>query len=615
MIVSLKDKWIVMLPKTLYAFLWHFVKPYRLPFFGMLAAVLLYAILTSLNPYIMKIIIDDVVALQGTDKSLLSAILVPAILFIVVYQAMDFCWALYDYCKIKTLPKVRADIINSMFAYLQAHSYAYFQRNFTGSLSNKIADMARAAESVISQIVEPICAQVFTLIIATIMMYLVNPLFSLVLIIWSSLFLGIVFLFYKKTLWYSTRFSESNSVAMGKLVDSVTNIISAKLFAENAYERKYLARYVTDSMEKDKDLQWHMLKIKLIQGLSVTILFASMLGILIYAKERNLVTVGDFAFILTLSMTIMQGLWYLATHFLTFSQELGICEQALSIINVPHEIVNKPNAPELKVTKGEIKFDHVTFNYERGNKVFRDKSITIQGGQKVGLVGFSGSGKTTFASLILRFFDVNSGRILIDGQNIAEVTQDSLHSNIAMIPQDPMLFHRSLIENIRYGRLDATDQEVIEASKKAHCHEFVELLPDGYNTPVGERGLKLSGGQRQRIAIARAILKNAPILILDEATSALDSIIEEKIQESIHYLMENRTTLVIAHRLSTLSDMDRILVFMGGQVVEDGTHDELLARGSHYAKLWEMQAGGFLPSYLEEDGEEEDELLEEGEEE
>lgn len=589
-----------MLPKTLNTFLWYFIRPYRVTFFGMLFSVFLYAILTSLSPFLMKVIIDDVVAYQGATEGLSAAVLVPAVLFVLMYQAMDFCWALFDYFKLKTLPRVRADIINKMFAYLQEHSYSFFQKNFTGSLSNKIADMARGAESVISQIVEPIFAQIAALLIATVSMYLVNPLSSLVLLLWSIIFLGIAFLFYKKTLARSVMFSESNSVCMGKLVDSVTNIISSKLFAQTRYERHYLNKYVEESKEKDESLQWHMFKIKILQGTSVTVLFGCMVGVLIYAREQNLVTVGDFAFILSLSMTIMQGLWYLASHFLTFSQELGICKQALSIINVPHEIIDKPNATALNVTQGEITFDRVSFHYDRGKNVFNNKSLTLQGGQKVGLVGFSGSGKTTFASLILRFFEVGAGRILIDGQNIAEVTQDSLHLQIAMIPQDPMLFHRSLIENIRYGRLEASDAEVIEASKKAHCHEFVELLPDGYYTMVGERGLKLSGGQRQRIAIARAILKNAPILILDEATSALDSITEEKIRESLGYLMEGRTTIVIAHRLSTLSDMDRILVFMGGQVVEDGTHDVLLRQGSHYAKLWEMQAGGFLPERLDE---------------
>lgn len=546
----------------------------------------------------MKVIIDDVVDYKGEGKDLLSAVLIPAILFVLVYQAMDICWALFDYFKLKTLPKVRADIINNMFHYLQGHSYAFFQKHFSGSLSNKIADMARGATEVISQSIEPLVYQLMALVIAAGSMCFVHPLLGVVLIAWSVVFLGVIALFYKKTLRLSSLFSESNSVAMGKLVDSITNIISTKLFARINYEQKYLSQYVHDSKVKDQFLQWHMIKLKLIQGTSVTILFGCMVAILLYAREQGNVSIGDFAFIFALTTTIMQGLWYLASHFLTFSQELGVCEQALSLMTVAHEVKDIPHAKRLKVTQGEIRFDHVTFNYDRGKNIFRDKNIVIEGGQKVGLVGFSGSGKTTFVNLILRFFEISSGKILIDNQNIADVTQDSLHESIAMIPQDPMLFHRSLMENIRYGRLEASDQEVIEASKLAHCHEFIELMPEGYNSLVGERGTKLSGGQRQRIAIARAILKNAPILILDEATSALDSLIEEKIHESVSYLMQGRTTLVIAHRLSTLSDMERILVFMGGHVVEDGTHEELMALEGHYATLWNRQAGGFLPEHL-----------------
>lgn len=605
-----------MLGTNVYQCLWFFLKPYKRTFVGMLTSVFLLAIFTSLSPYCMKLLIDAAVAYHnGGTQSLVRELLWPAISFVLLYQIMDFCWLAFDYFKLKTLPKVREDIINTLFAHLQGHSHAYFQRTFSGSLSNKVADMARGAESVISQMVEPLFSQIMCLIVAAVSLYLVNPLASIVLVVWSFLFVMIVFLFYKKTLWYSERFSESNSVCMGKLVDSITNIVTAKLFAHHDYERNFLGQYVRRSRDRDQELQWYMIKIKSIQGTSVTVLFGCMVAVLIYARTKGLVTIGDFAFILSLSMTIMQGLWYLASHFLTFSQELGLCKQALSIINSPHEVIDIPNAGTLKVSQGEIVFDRVSFHYDRGKNIFKDKSITLKGGSKVGLVGFSGSGKTTFASLILRFFDVSEGKIQIDGQNIAEVTQDSLHAQIAMIPQDPILFHRTLMENIRYGRLDATDEEVIEASKRAHCHEFAELLSEKYNTIVGERGLKLSGGQRQRIAIARAILKNAPILILDEATSALDSITEQKIKESIEFLMEGRTTLVIAHRLSTLSDMDRILVFMGGHIVEDGTHEELLIKSSQYAKLWEMQAGGFLPEREEIDEDLEDEGEEESDEE
>jgi ATP-binding cassette subfamily B protein len=276
----------------------------------------------------------------------------------------------------------------------------------------------------------------------------------------------------------------------------------------------------------------------------------------------------------------------------------------------PTEITDAKDAATLKCEHGKIQFKTVQFHYHGSQQVldtgiaadtavpdilFQNKSITIAAGQKVGLVGYSGGGKSTFVNLILRFYDVTAGAILIDGQDIRTVTQDSLRANIAMIPQDPSLFHRSLLDNIRYGRINATDTEVIAAAKRAHAHEFIAKLPNGYNSLVGERGIKLSGGQRQRIAIARAILKNAPILILDEATSQLDSVTEKLIQESLWELMQHKTTIVIAHRLSTLLHMDRILVFDQGKIVADGTHNELLAQaGGLYQQLWQAQVGGFL---------------------
>jgi ATP-binding cassette subfamily B protein len=241
-----------------------------------------------------------------------------------------------------------------------------------------------------------------------------------------------------------------------------------------------------------------------------------------------------------------------------------------------------------------IEFDQVCFNYQSSNALFVNQSIKIESGQKVGLVGFSGGGKTTFVNLILRLYDINSGRILIDGCDISKVTQDSLRSHIGMIPQDPSLFHRTLMDNIRYGDINATDEDAINAAKRAHAHDFIEKLPNGYDSLVGERGIKLSGGQRQRIAIARAMLKNAPILILDEATSALDSVTEHLIQASLWELMCSKTSLVIAHRLSTLLHMDRILVFDKGCIIEDGKHSELIAQNGVYKNLWDAQVGGFL---------------------
>lgn len=286
-------------------------------------------------------------------------------------------------------------------------------------------------------------------------------------------------------------------------------------------------------------------------------------------------------------------------HIQRFSEFMGNITQGLNIVLTPLGIADVPSAKELHVIKGQIAFDKVSFHHKGSEPLFDNMSIIIEPGQKIGLVGYSGGGKTTFCNLILRLYDVTDGRIAIDGHDIRDVTQDSLRANIGMIPQDPSLFHRTLMDNIRYGKSDATDAEVITAAKSAHADEFIVKLPQGYDSLVGERGVKLSGGQRQRVAIVRAMLKNAPILILDEATSQLDSVTERDIQDSLWNLMQAKTAIVIAHRLSTLLHMDRILVFDGGKIVEDGMHDELLACAGLYKTLWDAQVGGFLPEARE----------------
>jgi ATP-binding cassette subfamily B protein len=317
---------------------------------------------------------------------------------------------------------------------------------------------------------------------------------------------------------------------------------------------------------------------------------------LLHGWQQGWVTLGDFTQV-SMQMFWVLGLTWNVSHQVTiFARESGTVSDALHLIRKKHDLIDRPNAHLLSVTQGTINFENVFFEYKKNRPVFENLNLHIPAGQKIGIVGFSGSGKTTFVNLLLRFYDLQAKHILIDQQDIAHATQDSLHNQIAMIPQDSSLFHRSLMDNIRYGRLDASDDEVIQASKLAHCHEFIQQLEEGYNALVGERGIKLSGGQRQRIAIARAILKNAPILILDEATSSLDSITEKFIQDSLYQLMQGRTTIVVAHRLSTLSNMDRILVFHQGIIVEDGTKESLLATNGHFAKLWSMQTDGFLPS-------------------
>ena len=429
-------------------------------------------------------------------------------------------------------------------------------------------------------------------------MLLIHPVFALILLIWAIAFLLIAACFFNSIQELSNVFATSKTTLVGKLVDSVSNVTNVRLFSRNAYENKLIQQAAFDTVTKDRDMQWVILKMRIFWDVSIIALIGVNIYVLVVMYSKNQVSIGDFSFIISLSISIFYNLWYLAGQFVVFAEELGKCKQALTIISAPHEIADQALAKPLIVTDGRIEFDDVTFHYDEGAHLFKNKNIVVASGQKIGLVGLSGSGKSTFANLILRLFDVESGRILIDGQNIKEVTQDSLRENIAMIPQDITLFHRTLMENIRYGRVDASDHDVIEASKRAHCHEFIMQLAQGYDSLVGERGIKLSGGQRQRIAIARAMLKNAPILILDEATSALDSLTEKLIQDGLHLLMEGRTTIVIAHRLSTLSEMDRILVFEKGRIIEDGSHNDLIKAQSHYTRMWHMQAGGFLPDAL-----------------
>ncbi|MEN9389923.1 MAG: hypothetical protein RLZZ283_23, partial [Candidatus Parcubacteria bacterium] len=306
------------------------------------------------------------------------------------------------------------------------------------------------------------------------------------------------------------------------------------------------------------------------------------------------ITTGELIMILAIVSGIMGWFTFIGSSINQFAERYGEVDEGLKEVVRPHDIVDSPDAAVLSSRAGSVEFDAVTFAYNEAN-VFESFSLTIAPGTRVGLVGPSGSGKTTFVSLLLRQHDVKAGAIRIDGMDVRGVTQDSLHGAIAVVPQDPSLFHRTIRENIAYGRPDATDEEVMEAARKAEAHEFILALPEGYNTLVGERGVKLSGGQRQRVAIARALLKAAPILILDEATSSLDSESEAAIQVALKELMEKKTVIAIAHRLSTIRAMDRILVLEGGRVVEDGTHDQLVAKaGGLYARLWAHQAGGFL---------------------
>lgn len=555
---------------------------------------LYWAINNALAPYILKIIIDTVVAHEGSRPEVWDAVRPYVLFYIALWIGIAFDMRLLDWVKLRLFPSIRQDLMNKMFDYLTGHSYRYFQNNFAGSLSNKIGDMHSGVITILTTL-DDAFAQFLGLIVAIGMMLLVHPLFAVILLGWAVSFLCISYYFFRPIQNLSHIFSTTRTKVFGQWVDSISNIANIRLFSRNTYESQRIRDSVAEAVSQDRAMEWMIIKMRIFWDISIIVLISVNILLLVNMYQNNQVSIGDFSFIISLSISIFYNLWYLASQFVTFAEEAGKCKQALSIMEMPHEIVDKKEAKPLFVKEGQIEFHDVTFHYHEGVHLFKNKNIIIPARQKVGLVGFSGSGKSTFVNLILRLFDVESGQIRIDGQDIAAVTQNSLREQITMIPQDTTLFHRSLLENIRYGCVTASDEAVITASKMAHCHEFVSQLKEGYESLVGERGIKLSGGQRQRIAVARAMLKNAPILILDEATSALDSVTEKYIQDGLHTLMQDKTTIVIAHRLSTLSQMDRILVFNAGYIIEDGTHEELIQAKGHYAHMWQMQAGGFLP--------------------
>jgi ATP-binding cassette, subfamily B, bacterial len=570
------------------------IKPYKGLFSVMALTVVLWALINTFTPYTLKLIIDHVVSFQGNKSELFTTIQRYVWIYIFFWIGLTADMRILDWVKLKLFPRLREDVMTKMFAYLNQHSHHYFQNNFAGSLVNKILDMQTSIVGIFTML-DDVFGQTIGLSVAVIVLLLIHPVFAAILMGWAATFIAITFIFLKPIQNLSFIFAESKTTVVGRMVDSISNIINVRLFARHFDENRYIHQSVSDAVQKDRAMQAKIIKMRMCWDASIILLVSFNLFLLLNMYSKNQVTIGDFTFVISLSVSILWNLWFLAGQFVFFSEQIGICKQALSILSVPHEIVDILNAKPLIISKGKIQFDNVSFHYDKGQRLFKNKNIVIPGGQKVGLVGFTGSGKSTFVNLILRLFEVESGDITIDDQNIRQVMQQSLREQIALIPQDISLFHRSLMENIRFGDMNASDEDVIEIAKKAHCHEFISQLAVGYQSLVGERGIKLSGGQRQRIAIARAMLKNAPILILDEATSSLDSITEKYIQDAFNVLMQDKTTIVIAHRLSTLAKMDRILVFDNGVIIEDGTHDELLAKNNHYAKMWHIQAGGFLP--------------------
>ncbi|OGY45676.1 MAG: hypothetical protein A2731_00795 [Candidatus Buchananbacteria bacterium RIFCSPHIGHO2_01_FULL_39_8] len=533
---------------------------------------------------------------SGQEIGMVAKNLISILIIIAILEMTSWVfWRVATFSDSYFTSKVSFDLGNECFAYLHHHSFSYFNNNFVGSLVKRVKWFIKAFETITDRILWSMLPLTVNIIIIAFVLFRANFWLGFGVIAWTVGFLIINWIFTKYKLKYDIARSEAETETTRVLADTVTNNSNVKFF--NGYWREVrLFKNVSEDFRTKRLFTWNLGNIiEAIQGFLMVSLEIGIFYLAIKLWAKGILTLGDFVLIQAYLITIFHRTWEFGRVVRTIYENLADAEEMTVILDTPHEIQDIPGAKALKVKNGLIEFKNIDFYYHQTRKVLNKFNLTIKSGERLALVGPSGVGKTTVIKLLLRMHDVTGGQILIDSQDISKVTQESLWQNISLVPQDPILFHRTLMENIRYGKLKATNNEVIAAAKAAHCHEFIKGFAEGYDTYVGERGIKLSGGERQRVAIARAILRNAPILVLDEATSSLDSASEGLIQDALDQLMKGKTVIVIAHRLSTIRKMDRIVVIDKKGIVEEGTHQELSSKeGGIYQRLWELQAGGFI---------------------
>ncbi|HSP26588.1 MAG TPA: ABC transporter ATP-binding protein [Saliniramus sp.] len=484
-------------------------------------------------------------------------------------------------------------------SYTLGHSLSYFQADFAGRLANRVVQVGPAIREIAVTLLDTLLYVAIFAVTAVILFGTISGWLVLPMIGWIVGYFLLLRYFVPRARDKSLKNADTRSVMVGRVVDSYTNVLTVKLFARGEAERSSVREAIARNTRAFLELGRLITNAALLLAIMNSLLLTATGALSVMLWRQGLMTTGEVAAGLALVMRIltMSG-WVMRTVRQVF-ENIGVVQESMRTIARPHAIVDEGGSRDLVVSEGDVRFERVTFHYGRDEGVLQAFDLHIAPGEKIGLVGASGAGKSTIASLLLRLHDLEGGRILIDGQDIAGVTQDSLRRQIGVVTQDTSLLHRSIRDNILYGRLDASQEEVERAARMAHAHEFILDLEDnrgrtGYDAQVGERGVKLSGGQRQRIAIARVLLKDAPILVLDEATSALDSETEAAIQEALEVLMQGRTVIAIAHRLSTIAALDRLIVLDEGRIVEEGTHDSLLRLNGAYARLWARQSGGFL---------------------
>lgn len=573
---------------------WKAMRPYKWLFFLVLFWVSIASAIQVFIPIYYKRFFDTLTSATLREAATPALIRIVLIIFIIngiAWVSFRLATFIQNYFQARVIALLKQQALE----YLLGHSYDFFSNNFTGSLVQRVNRFARSFDRLADRLVWTIVPLCITVSGVLIVLWRVNSIIAIIVMGWI---LGLFAFNYFFSLWkvkYDIERAELDSKSTGLLSDDITNHSTIQLFTGQVHEYEQY-QGATNDQARAQMFAWNLSAIfeAFQAGFMIIAEF-----LLFYVSVRywglGVFSVGTFVLIQVYFLSLGGRLWNLSRIVRDVYEGFADAKEMVEIMLLPHGIRDLPVAKELAVKNGEVGFKNVTFSFNETREVLSNINLTIQGGEKVALIGPSGAGKSTFIRLLLRFYDVTAGAIMIDDQDIKHATLESLRANVSLVPQDPILFHRTLKDNIRYGRRDATDEEVFEAGRLAHCDEFVKNTPNGYDTYVGERGIKLSGGERQRVAIARAILKNAPILILDEATSSLDSESESLIQDALEKLMHAKTVIVIAHRLSTIRKMDRIIVLDGGKITEEGTHQDLLSKEeSLYRKLWDLQAGGFL---------------------
>ena len=548
----------------------------------------------AFGPYALSHLINAITAAAEAHASFSTAILPWLMLLATIWLGSTIAYRTYEWVDVNTSPRMRALAQKYLFTYLMGHSPRYFQENFAGKLGQKVKQAGQSVVGVLNILGFEMVRVAMLLAVGGALMFNAHATYAVVLALWAAVYLGIVVTLARRCVVLSKAFSNEVSTSTGRLIDAIANSDLVRAFAKAEYERRFLSHFLADEMNASRRLRTFLILMRSFMALATLALLLGLTALAGMDALSGAISVGAFAMIFFLANQIIRSVQELSYRMLDYFEQLGTLAEALELVSQQHEITDAPEAKPLAVRDGSIRFERIRFAHPDGLQVFDELNLTIRPGEKVGLVGPSGAGKSTLVKLLRRQFEPQSGRILIDGQDIAHVQWDSLNQAIAEVPQVAGVFHRAVRDNIRYSKPDAAEAEVLRAAREAFAHDFIVGRASAYDTIVGEQGIKLSGGERQRIAIARALVKDARILVLDEATSSLDSESEHLIQEALWTLMQGRTVIAIAHRLSTIAGMDRIVYLEAGRIIEEGPHRELLARGGAYARLWNRQMGGFI---------------------